>query len=269
MEYECHWESNDGCSTADGGDCRLTDNHFMSDIIDILSSPVLPHVKLSTNVTSINYTSAVSTITCPSLPTQILARRVVVTVPVKVLQDGDIEFVPPLPPSKTEALNLYGMEDAVKMFLVFRAPVWPEKVQNCIISNSPIPEMWFRKCLKTNYHVCCCFATAGYAAQLKQMGEEKAVGLALSLLNEMFSLSSHAHFLESSLICWSDVSSIRGGYSYPKVGISRESVEEIQQPIDNKLFFAGEATHTGAAMTMHAAMETGILVAKKIEASSS
>ena len=96
------------------------------------------------------------------------------------------------------------------------------------------------------------------------MGKVAAVAAALDLLEEMFGMSEGVEVVDSELICWSDVPSIRGGYSYPKVGMSKESVEEIGRPVDGRVFFAGEATHTGAAMTVHAAMETGIEAARTV-----
>ena len=66
------------------------------------------------------------------------------------------------------------------------------------------------------------------------------------------------------MVCWSDVESVRGGYSFPRVGITRESVETSAAPLASQVFFAGEATHAGAAMTVHAAMETGIRAAEEV-----
>lgn len=239
----------------------------MSDLIDAIAEPAGAHVRLSETVESVEYSSDVCVVSCAGGEEPYRARKVVVTVPVKVLQEGDIAFTPPLPPAKVSALGLYGMEDAAKLILVFRDRVWPEKVQSCIVGGSPIPEMWFRRCHKTGHHVCCCFATSKFAERLKGMGEAAAVKVARGLLEEMFGMSEGSELLDSRLMCWSDVPSVRGGYSYPKVGMSREAVEEVGRAVGGKLFFAGEATHVGAAMTVHAAMETGVEAARNVQRS--
>ena len=129
VEYEKHWELKDGCSTADGGDVRLGGGAHMSDLMNVIAEPVRRHIRLSTHVKSVTYSSDVCLISCAGLPQPIKARKVVVTVPIKILQEGDIAFDPPLPKAKVEAMGLYGMEDAAKLVLVFRTAVWPEKVR--------------------------------------------------------------------------------------------------------------------------------------------
>jgi monoamine oxidase len=57
---------------------------------------------------------------------------------------------------------------------------------------------------------------------------------------------------------------IQGTYSYPIVG-SANARELLAAPIDNKIFFAGEATHTeGHWATVHGALETAYRAADEL-----
>lgn len=55
----------------------------------------------------------------------------------------------------------------------------------------------------------------------------------------------------------------RGAYSYGKVG-SDGAQQALASPVDNTIFFAGEATDTNGHGTVHGAMASGYRVADEI-----
>ncbi len=57
------------------------------------------------------------------------ADRVIVTVPMKILQDGDIEFVPPLPDAHVEALAAANIWTGMKVFIEFSERFYPVFVE--------------------------------------------------------------------------------------------------------------------------------------------
>ena len=62
---------------------------------------------------------------------------------------------------------------------------------------------------------------------------------------------------------WSKHPFIRGGYSSPTVhayGLRHE----LGCPVDDRLFFAGEATSVTGCATVHTAMETGLRAAHEV-----
>uniref|UniRef100_A0A7S3D5K8 Amine oxidase domain-containing protein n=1 Tax=Palpitomonas bilix TaxID=652834 RepID=A0A7S3D5K8_9EUKA len=56
------------------------------------------------------------------------ADRVIVTVPIPVLQREVIEFSPPLPPEKHDAFAQIGASVHEKIILIFERPFWPENI---------------------------------------------------------------------------------------------------------------------------------------------
>ncbi|MFT7453209.1 MAG: monoamine oxidase, partial [Patescibacteria group bacterium] len=52
--------------------------------------------------------------------------------------------------------------------------------------------------------------------------------------------------------------------SYATNGTRSSDFEEFEEPIDNKLFFAGEHTNRDYRGTVHRAYESGIREAKKV-----
>jgi monoamine oxidase len=63
---------------------------------------------------------------------------------------------------------------------------------------------------------------------------------------------------------WQSDPFARGAYSWAKVG-GAEAHRELSWPLDNRLFFAGEATDfTGHNGTVHAAISSGYRAAKEV-----
>ena len=62
---------------------------------------------------------------------------------------------------------------------------------------------------------------------------------------------------------WSKHPFIRGGYSSPTAHAYR-SRDELARPVEDRLFFAGEATSVTACATVHTAMETGLRAAREV-----
>lgn len=70
--------------------------------------------------------------------------------------------------------------------------------------------------------------------------------------------------LEASYIHnWRDDPFTRGAYAYvPVNGLDDQRI--LAQPVDNKLFFAGEAASVGHIGTVHGAMQSGQRAAREI-----
>ena len=229
----------------------------------------------------------------------IVVDKCIVSVPLVALQQSSIAFTPRLPATKTDAYQMLGMEGACKLLLKFRRPIWPEKLQSVVCSDSFIPEVWFRKFEipsvedtttneadnsetdNNNVWVAVCYFMSDAAKNVDELGLKKSTEKALDQLSEMF-LSSKTDdnyndseknsitiindvFIESKLYSWTkDRPFIGGGYSYPKVGVQPHHFQSMAQSLDQKLYFCGEHTHLGAPMTVQAAMETGIRAANEV-----
>lgn len=66
-------------------------------------------------------------------------------------------------------------------------------------------------------------------------------------------------------IDWGNEPYIEGLYSYPGEGVDKDARLILGQPIENKIFFCGEAFHVTCPSCLHSAMETGIQVAQTLK----
>ncbi len=75
----------------------------------------------------------------------IRARKVVVTVPLPVLQRQQLAFSPPLPPPKQQAIERLRMGNAVKLLMAFKQRFWPEHMYDVVCTDSFVPEFWMTR----------------------------------------------------------------------------------------------------------------------------
>lgn len=233
-----------------------------SDLVKYLKAPL--DIRTNWQVKAISTENGVSTVTNQK-GESVTAKKVIVSVPLPVLQDGDIKFTPSLPKEKTDAVSRMGMEPGTKVICKFSKRFWPENVQLVICGDEFVPEFWadggaYRgpnaPWTITGFNV-------GDAAKNKEkLSDKETTRLMLAQLNQMFgtpedSSPATRYFLGSLIFKWAEQPFVRGGYSYPKLG-SLGDRERLAKPVNNSLFFCGEATsYTCESGTINAALITG------------
>lgn len=198
-------------------------------------------------------------------------KAAIVTVPAGVLRAaGAIAFTPPLPPEKRAALNYIAMGSVARAVLHFRTPFW-ERIRDGRYRD-------------TGFFRCQGQAFAAYWTKFPQRGNtivawaggpkaktilaksssdivQEAVRGFGDLLGEP-QLAAR-EFGEGMLHDWDADPYARGAYSYITVGgvTARASLAE---PLEDTLFFAGEATSTdGQGGTVNGALHTGERAARE------
>ncbi|MEX0350750.1 MAG: FAD-dependent oxidoreductase [Paracoccaceae bacterium] len=63
---------------------------------------------------------------------------------------------------------------------------------------------------------------------------------------------------------WSRDRYAHGSYSYIAKRARRRDIRVLSEPVDNRIFFAGEATHPDYNSTVHAAYESGLIAAAQV-----
>ena len=120
----------------------------------------------------------------------ITAKYVVITVPLTILKDRDITFVPELPANKNRAINTIQMLGAWKIICQFKRRFWPEKLHQIYSVRGFTSEIWMwsrdsavndDKC-----HVVVGFETAESAEQKSVLSGRQVLEGFLSYLDEMF-----------------------------------------------------------------------------------
>ena len=90
----------------------------------------------------------------------------------------------------------------------------------------------------------------------------KTVSAALASVESVFGKSVRAQLAAAYAQDWMHDPHSRGGYSYVLVG-GAGAREELATPLDDTIFFAGEATDSEEAGTVAGALRSGIRAARQ------
>jgi len=235
------------------------DYKFRDTYFDLFEKHIIPEIEdeiqLNTVVKKIDY-SGDRILVEDAKGKSYEADKLMLTVPVSVLQEGDIMFSPPLPQEKSDAFQKIGMGAGMKVFLKFGQKFYEGYVAGGKVCAAYADESWAKK---GEDHVLLAFVMGKQAAYLSTLeSEQKIVEALLSDLDEIYGGQASAYFLAAHVVDWGKHPYIRGAYSFSKVGIGNAR-EIAAQPIAGKIFFAGEAMNlNGHHQTVHGAAETAI-----------
>jgi len=189
------------------------------------------------------------------------ADKVIITVAIPILKDGDINFVPALSSEKTEAFSKIGMGQGAKVFLKFSNRFYNGSILSGI-NGSKFVDAPYGKNSNDNVLLTSYFGER--AEYFNTKTETEIVTELLAELDIMFNGAATQSYQDVVIQNWGQEPFIRGAYSYQTVGIGNAR-EVASSTVDNKIFFSGEAFHlTGAYQIIDGAAETGYLAAKKI-----
>ena len=190
------------------------------------------------------------------------AASLLLTVPLGVLQAGDITFRPELPDEKLIALAGMRMGPVIKMIYRFDEAIASPEIMAIYSRNNP--PMWWSPSFGSaggGVHVWSAFVSGANAASLLALGEEGALEAGVRALAE--DLGRGLEPTAAVLVDWPSDPHAKGGYSFVLPGHdgSRELLARAAPP----LFFAGEATAPEhQAATVHGALASGRRAAAEI-----
>lgn len=231
-------------------------NRSCSEIINQQFSEQINQTQLNVQVVSIDYSGPKIVLT-DQVGNINECDKVIITVPVTILQQNNISFNPVLNAAKLEALSRIGMDRGMKIIIRFSTPFW-EPGTGSIYGAGPVPEYWVSSegGRSQQDYVLTALVNGPNAEALSQTGVDVML-LLLADLSEMFGDISD-YYISHHIEDWGNNPHIQGAYSYDKPGTGNARTV-LASPIADKLFFAGEATHTaGHHATVHGAMETAL-----------
>jgi monoamine oxidase len=195
----------------------------------------------------------------------VTADRIVVTVPVGVLQSDDFTIDPPLPQPVAGALRRLRMNAFEKIFLRFPTKFWDDDAY-VIRQQGPESRWWHSWYDLTALHgtpTLLTFAAGPAAEETRDWPEEEIVESVLSQLRRLYGdrvpKPSHVHITD-----WQDDPFAHGSYAYMTVGSTTDDHDVLATPVGGVLHLAGEATWTEDPATVTAAMCSGHRAAQNI-----
>jgi len=194
--------------------------------------------------------------------------KAIVTVPLPILKE--IEFNSELKEKIKIAENI-GFGNAIKVLIKFKTRWW-ENINGkdlskmaFILSNEKFLTWW------TQYPVINTTMTAWMAgpeaAEYKNSTSEDLLDIAITSLSNTLQVDKsdiRKEIQTYSCVNWPSDPFAKGSYSYTMV-TTKDAYQILAEPVDNALFFAGEALYSGdVTSTVEGALASGLETAQKI-----
>ena len=221
-------------------------------------------VSLNTNVTSIIWNS--SGVRVETNRGTIAGQRVLTTVSTGILAANHIRFKPGLPDWKEAAIRGIPTGTMNKVCVHFNRDVFEADDLGVHITWRDNGEGSEIEASVMGLNTATIFIGGRFAVWLEKQGQQAGLDFALNQITDVFGNDIRNHIDNSIVTAWATEPLTLGSYSCALPGQAHQRVE-LARPIDNKLFFAGEATIVGAQATCHGAYLSGIRAAQEIKAS--
>ncbi len=186
------------------------------------------------------------------------ASQVLVTVSTGVLRAEAIDFMPRLPDWKLRAIEALPMARALKIGLEFTADVTSLTGPAFLTSiarhgrDAMDVEIW-----PTGWDGVTCYLDGDLALRLEEAGGRAAEEFALDTLAGIFGTSIRRALHTSARTGWNQDDLTHGTYAAPLPGHA-DARGALGRPIDDRLFFAGEAIPIAWAGDAHGAWQSGL-----------
>jgi monoamine oxidase len=183
------------------------------------------------------------------------AARAIVTVSTAILAEERLSFDPPLPDKLDAAAGLpLGVND--KLFLSFTGSVPAIGEDAHVVGSTRRRETASYQIRPLGRPVIACFFGGRWAAALEAEGEAAMAAFAADELAGLFGADIRRHLAPLASTAWRADPWARGSYSYARPGHAEDRAR-LAAPVEDRLFFAGEASSPNFFSTAHGAFLSG------------
>ncbi|KAI1634452.1 flavin-containing amine oxidoreductase-domain containing protein [Biscogniauxia mediterranea] len=254
---------------------------YQSVVAGLASSPSRLDVRKESVVKKIFYDSAggsgAARVECENGST-FEADYVVSTIPLGVLKHGSVEFHPPLPSTKTDAIGRLGYGILNKIILVYDEVFWDSSkdIFGCLrtpLSRHSLKQseyasqrgrcfQWFNVSNTSGIPVLLALMAGDAGFDTEHTKNDELVAEATEVLRGVFG-AKVPQPIHSLVTRWGSDKFARGSYSSAGPSMQPDDYQTMAQPVGN-LFFAGEHTTETHPATVHGAYLTGLRAASEV-----
>ncbi|KAK7280713.1 hypothetical protein RJT34_25780 [Clitoria ternatea] len=280
LEYGCaallkevslpYWNQDDVYGGFGGAHCMIKGGY--SAVVESLGQGVVIH--LNHIVTDVSYgikepgqSNKVKVST--SNGNEFFGDAVLITVPLGCLKAETIQFSPPLPQWKCSSVQRLGFGVLNKVILEFPHVFWDDAVDYFGATAEERSRrghcfMFWNVKKTVGAPVLIALVVGKAAIDGQSLSSSDHVNHALKVLRKLFGEASVPDPVGYVVTDWGRDPFSYGAYSYVAVGASGEDYDILGRPVDNCLFFAGEATCKEHPDTVGGAMMSGLREAVRI-----
>lgn len=219
-------------------------------------------VALNEQVSGVNHSAQSVTVTTSS--GVLRASHAIVTVPLGVLKGGGITFDPPLPDSKTKAIEAVGFNCVDKFVFVWGETFWENTDYLYYTPEEPDLFNFYvnLNVLHPGANALMTFAFADQARDLEKLSDEEVIDKFMLSMQDIYG-GGVPRPQKMRRTKWAANQFAMGSYSFTAIDTEMSHFDDLATAIGN-LHFAGEHTHSVYFSTVHGAYASGLRAADEI-----
>ena len=247
----------------DATDRKFVNYSWFNFFEDYIVPAISNKISYKTIVSSIDYTGDQIEVT--SQNAKFLADKVIVSVPLKILQERDISFVPSLPKDKLGAIDNTTIWEGFKAFFKFSTKFYNEEYVFKVNPKKDGQKIYYNAAhgQNTNTNVLGLFVVGTPAREFISRSGNDLKNYILSELDKIYDNEATPNYISHITQNWNEEPFVKGGYMSDYA--DWKMVRVLGQSVADKLYFAGGAYTDGEDwVSVHTAAQSAKKAVKEI-----
>lgn len=227
----------------DAPDRKFVNSSWYNFFEEYIVPSIADKIVYNTIVQSIDYSGDQVLVTTQN--GQHLADKVIVSVPLKILQDGDISFIPSLPQNKLDVINNTIIWEGFKAFIECSENFYGDGIEFQITPESDGQKIYYDAALgqNTSKNILGLFVVGKPALDYISRSGDELRDFILSELDGIYTNQATANYVKHITQNWNDEPFIKAGYMTDHADWRK--VRILGEQVGDKIFFAGGAYSDG------------------------
>ncbi|MCB9081398.1 MAG: FAD-dependent oxidoreductase [Lewinellaceae bacterium] len=240
---------------ADDPDRKFVNSSWFTFFETYITPAIANKIIYNSIVKSIDYAGDQVVVTTQS--GQHIADKVIVSVPLKILQTGDIRFIPNLPQDKRTAIDNMTIWEGFKAFFEFSEKFYDDELALTINPASDGQKIYYNAALgqRTTRYILGLFTVGKPAIDFISRSGEALKDFILHELDLLYANQATPNYIKHITQNWNNEPFIQGGYLTDYA--DWRMVRKLGENVGNKLYFAGgEYTDGEDWVSVHTAAQS-------------
>ncbi len=196
---------------------------------------------------------------------QYTADKVIVSVPLKILQDGDIIFIPSLPKEKRDSISGVTIWEGFKAFVEFSTKFYRDEYIFDILPSTDGEKIYYNATYgqNTSKNIIGLFVVGKPALAFTSLSGDRLRDFILSELDKIYSNHATPNYIKHIIQDWDNEPFIKAGYLTDHA--NWRTVKKLGESVADKIYFAGgEYTDGKDWVSVHTAAQSARAAVEEI-----
>lgn len=224
-------------TVADSPDRKFVNYSWFNFFEEYITPAIAGNIKYDSVVKSIDYATEKVTVTTQN--GQYVADKVIVAVPLKILQNSEIDFTPALPQDKQTAIQSVTVWEGFKAFFEFSTKFYQDEIEVEIVPETDGQKIYYNAALGQNSskNILGLFSVGKPSVDFISLSDDELKSLILKELDAIYANQATPNYVKHISQNWNKEPFIKGGYLSDYA--DWRTVKKLKETVANKVYFAG------------------------------